>query len=96
MPGAQNACRYWWWFSSPCVSLQLICDALGNMVAHSPAFGFVDGQHSLSSRLAAVHVVYQSNKTKILWFGQLAYQMPGILESFQHTAPPSDSSEMVS
>ncbi len=75
--------------------VQLISDALRNLIAHHPDFSSVDGHTSLSSKVAAVHVVYQSTKSEILWFGQLAYQMPGILEPLQEKVP-CDSQEMVS
>lgn len=40
----------------------------------------VDSNFNLASWIAAVHVVYHFSKSEILWFGQLAAQMPGILE----------------
>ena len=67
---------------------QLIADQLNGLV-HT-----IDSNEFLSSRIAAVHVAYHSTKSEILWFGQLASQMPGILDALRKKVP-SDSTEMV-
>ncbi len=75
--------------------MQLISDALRGMIIHHPDFSPVDGHCSLSNMIAAVHVMYQSTISEIVWFEQLSSQMPGILEPLQDSVP-HDSPEMVS
>ena len=70
---------------------QLITTALNSMV-HSP--DLVEGHESLVGRIAAVHVVYQSTKSQILWFGQLTSHIPSILLSLEDRVLP-DCQEMV-
>ena len=50
------------------------------MVVKSQDFSTIDANISLIDRIAAVHVVYQTNCESIHWFGQLTFHSPGILE----------------
>ncbi|CAI8034865.1 E3 ubiquitin-protein ligase RNF213 [Geodia barretti] len=62
------------------VEYQLIQDSLHCLVVKSQDFSTIDANISLIDRIAAVHVVYQTNCESIHWFGQLTFHSPGILE----------------
>ena len=72
-----------------CMYFQLIRDSLHNMVVRSVDFSSLDGNVTLISRIAAVHVVYRATSECIHCFGQLTSHNPGILagllKSAQHT-----------
>lgn len=59
--------------------LQLISDAIHNMVVHESDFNTMDGHMTLTNRIAAVHVVYSFTCQKLHWFDQLTLQYPGIV-----------------
>lgn len=72
--------------------LQLICSSLDALV-HGDRFNSVDGNISLLTRVAALHVAYQMNRSQVLLFGQLVALYPGImvhLSKVEH-----DKNEMV-
>lgn len=62
-------------FSSP-LPLQLISDAIHNMIVHGSDFSALDG---LAAWIAAVHIVYSSTCRELHWFDQLTFQYPGIV-----------------
>ena len=62
------------------VQLQLVADALNGMV-HAPELSSVDGHESLPRRVIALHLVHRQCRSQLLWFGELALQKPGILNS---------------
>ena len=49
----------------------------------------------LISRIAAVHVIYNMNKSQALWFGELVSNDPGILVHLRKKHPIKDENEMV-
>ena len=55
----------------------------------------MDGNVTLLDRVAALHVVYQINKSQILWFGQLVAHSPGIMFHLRNEKDYCDSNEMV-
>lgn len=63
--------------------VQLISGSLNKLIVHK-----LGNNHSLVGWIAATHVIYQSVKPEIFWFGQLTSQMPGILELMQGTIDP--------
>ena len=56
----------------------------------------MDGNVTLLHRVAALHVVYQINKTQILWFGQLVAHSPGIMVHLRNENKYCDENEMAS
>ena len=56
----------------------------------------MDGNVTLLHRVAALHVVYQINKSQILWFGQLVAHSPGIMVHLRNENKYCDSNEMAS
>lgn len=73
--------------------MQLISCALDSLV-HGDGFCSVDGNITLVHRIAALHVVDEMNRSKILWFAQLVSLSPGIMVHLR-TANISDKDEMV-
>lgn len=61
---------------------------------HGDEFCSVDGNISLLTRVAALHVVYHMSRSQVLWFGQLVALQP---EALVHLKKESvcDKSEMV-
>ena len=72
---------------------QLIGEALNSLV-HGPDFATIDGHESLTSRVAALHVVYHFARPQVLWFGQLVSHLPGTMTTLEDKVPHDDS-EMV-
>ena len=56
------------------------------MIVKGADFSSLDGHVTLTSRIAAVHVVYAATSERIHWFGQLASHNPGILASMVQAA----------
>lgn len=71
-------------------SMQLVSGALNNLVHRAE----ID-HHSLISRIAALHLVYETHKSHILWFGQLITHFPSIMESLTRVLPATYAPEMV-
>ena len=58
---------------------------------NSPEFD----HESLISRIAALHLAFENNKSHILWFGQLISHFPSVMESLKEIETAADSPEMV-
>ena len=71
--------------------MQLISDALDHLVNSSD----FDHHQSLISRIAALHLVFENNKSQILWFSQLVSHFPSVMKSLQGMLPDVDFPEMV-
>lgn len=56
----------------------------------------LENHESLVSRIAALHLAYEASKSKILWFGQLVAQHPGIKKSLSEAMRGKRHPEMVS
>ena len=56
------------------------------MIVKGDDFSSLDGHVTLTSRIAAVHVVYGATSECIHWFGQLASYYPGILAGMVQAA----------
>lgn len=53
------------------------------------------GHITLIQRIATLHVVYQMNKSRVLWFGQLVSHSPGIIVYLKNENKFCDTKEMV-
>ena len=73
--------------------IQLILGALDALV-HGEQFCSVDGNFTLLQRIAALHVVFLRNESKILWFGLLVSLHPKIMGSLEADSV-RNKSEMV-
>ena len=51
------------------------------MIVRGSEFSSTDSHMTLTNRIAAVHVVYDSICEELYWFGQLTSQYPGIVSS---------------
>eukprot|EP00731_Ephydatia_muelleri_P024235 Em0016g506a len=60
----------------------LVTDAL-NQLTCGTRFCSIDGHRSLTVRICTLHVVYETHKAELLWFGQLSQQIPSIVLSMQ-------------
>ena len=71
---------------------QLISDALHNKIVKGQDFISMDGHINLTSRIAAVHIVYRAVCECVHWFGQLTLHNPGILAGLvaQQIVPEDD------
>ena len=74
--------------------MQLIERALNCLIHFTEEFATIDGHESFTRRIAALHVVHHTYQSHLLWFGQLASHMPGVLVTLEHRLP-TDSEEMV-
>ena len=63
-------------------------------LVHGDDFCSRDGNITLLLRVAAVHVVYNMNRSQVLWFGQLVTHNPGIMVHLRSNLIP-DKEEMV-
>ena len=86
-----------WWVLAYDVLLcfhlpQLISDALHNKIVKWQDFISMDGHINLTSRIAAVHIVYRAVCECVHWFGQLTLHNPGILAGLvaQQIVPEED------
>ena len=76
------------------ISMQLIEKALSGLVHCTEDFVSMDGHESLTRRIAAVHVIHHAYQSHLLWFGQLASYMPGVLVTLEQRVP-ANCKEMV-
>ena len=79
-----------------CAALQLIQDSLHYLVVKNQDFSTIDGNISLIDRIAAVHVVHETNCESIHWFGQLTFHSPGILEGLAESVKQTAGQDEVS
>ena len=49
------------------------------MVVCGSKFNSLNGNSKLIGRIASLHIVYHSNKTKLMWFSQVVSYKPDIL-----------------
>ena len=61
---------------------------------HGDDFCSVEGNMTLIGRIASLHVVYQLNKARVLWFGQLVKLNPGAMVNLRNDEV-RNKSEMV-
>ncbi len=54
----------------------------------------MDGSVTLIHRIAALHIVYEMNKSQVLWFGQLVALSPEVM-IYLHSDNISHGDEMV-
>ena len=72
------------------IPLQLVSDAL-NHIVHCSTFR----HESFTSMIAALHLAYETNKSKILWFGQIVAHSPGTMKSLVGMFPSKELPDMV-
>ena len=57
---------------------QLLASALDALV-HGDEYCTQDGNITLIHRIAALHIVYEKNRSQVLWFGQLVAYSPEVM-----------------
>lgn len=58
--------------------LQLIASAL-DVFVHGDAYNPKKSSATLIHRIAALHIVYERNKSEVLWFGQVVAHTPEVM-----------------
>lgn len=66
-------------------SMQLLESALDGLV-HGDNYCTRDGNITLIHRIAALHIVYEMNRSQVLWFGQLVAHSPEVMVGLNREA----------